>query len=231
MSPGDVLALRDSRVLLKTSTDLLRAVLAALGDAQTRLMGETPAARDLWDRLGTRGPKSYVPVREEELSDWLARHLRTSLEGRGMIINREVEVRRAWGEGTGARTDIHVQVSWPADDPNEAPTRMTLVVEVKGQWNGDVMTALRNQLVDQYLKLGKGIVGIYLVAWFSSPWWLKTTGTPRREPLDPIKTLDTLWAQARSELSDGFQVVPVVLDVGFPFRNERLDTVRIETPS
>lgn len=62
------------------------------------------------------------------------------------------------------RTDILVQAR-AGDDT------LTVVIEVKGAWNDDVMTAMDEQLAAKYLKPDLTDQGIYLVFWFSAAGW------------------------------------------------------------
>ena len=51
---------------------------------------------------------TYIPKDENSLSDYVARYLKNNLKNRGIILNREVEIRPLQGGSKGERTDIHV---------------------------------------------------------------------------------------------------------------------------
>jgi hypothetical protein len=167
-TPRQLIALgaNAERRFVANGEQLLAVLAESLERAQAKLIGETPQANWLWNVLpnGTARPRD-----EASLSDWLKVHLQDDLVGRGIIVNREVEVRRAPGAGLGDRTDIHVDALAPADGGGERQIRA--VVEVKGCWNEELETALRTQLVDSYL-LGAGNgFGFYVAGWFESERW------------------------------------------------------------
>jgi hypothetical protein len=52
-----------------------------------------------------------------------------------------------------------------------APTPATVVIEVKGAWSRDLMTAQRDQLAKRYLPEAQTDTGIYLVGWYPINLW------------------------------------------------------------
>jgi hypothetical protein len=46
-----------------------------------------------------------------------------------------------------------------------------VAIEVKGCWNGEVLTAIDEQLVPRYLDNLPGSAGLLLVAWFDPGHW------------------------------------------------------------
>jgi hypothetical protein len=91
---------------------------------------------------------------------------------RGIIAGREVEIRRPQGAGApGERTDIHVSAIRPPDRSRPVAGVARTIIEVKGNWHDELMTAMTTQLVDRYLKDNSCQAGIYLVAWFNSTHW------------------------------------------------------------
>jgi hypothetical protein len=123
-----------------------------------------------WRQIGRN--KFYLPKDEEHLSDYVARYLSDQFLKRGIVINREVRVRRD-------RTDIHINTFSLLPDGTEFDP-ITVVIEVKGCWNARVRTAMEEQLVDQYLRpLGTSCTaGVYLVGMFNCPAWFEND--PRR---------------------------------------------------
>jgi len=91
--------------LVESGEQLLNVVIASLRRLQQELQGENPAAPDLWSKLcnGVFRPKD-----ENELSDYVVRHLRRDIQMRGIIANREVEIRRGEGDAKVERTDIRI---------------------------------------------------------------------------------------------------------------------------
>ena len=130
-----------------------------------------------------------------------------------MVINREVQIRRSAGPGTGARTDLHVTAVRTGEDSD----LITCVVEVKAQWNTELLTAQGTQLVNRYLlPTGYG-AGLYLVAWFASEMW--DTGDQRSRTARRLKPLDVrghLEKQADDLRKDGPWVMPLLIDLGYP---------------
>lgn len=150
--------------LVRSGDELLLVLEEALGRLQEELQGETPSAQDLWD-LNPRRPKD-----ENHLSDYVKRFLQRDLVDRGVIANREVEIRRGSGGRPGERTDIHVDaVTEP--DLSGARKRATVIIETKGCWNSELFVAMRTQLVDRYVAESRCRHGIYLVGCFHCEQW------------------------------------------------------------
>jgi hypothetical protein len=87
--------------LVQSGDQLLEVVIESLKRLEATLQGETPAAQFLWDKTNENG---WRPKDENSLSDYVKIHLDKDLRQRGVIVNREVEIRHGHGE----RTDIHV---------------------------------------------------------------------------------------------------------------------------
>lgn len=190
VTPGELMRLleRPENRLVESGEQLLRIVLAALQNLQERLLGHTPEVRFLWNELpGRKG--LWRPKDEGSFSDYVKIHLDRELRERGIIVNREVEVRRP-GKGIGDRTDIHVDAV--ARNPRGGQLdRITVVVEVKGCWNPELHTAMEGQLIVKYLADSGSRHGLYLVGWHvCAKWDSKDT---RRPPKTTIE-------QARKEL-------------------------------
>lgn len=158
------------RRLIRDGTELMNVVIESLADFQQQLTGDTPLVEGLWDR---RGKTSYRPKPEGTLANAMKRHLDGELAVRGVISNREVEIRQGGlGGGTGSRTDIHVDVAIPSGAGTFV--RVTLVIEVKGAWNAETTTALKDQLVNKYLApAGDSRHGLFVVGWYDCPMWDK----------------------------------------------------------
>ena len=90
------------------------------------------------------------------------------LAGRHIIVNREVEIRRAPGPGVGERTDIHVDA---VAKTSAAESAIRAVIEVKGCWNRELESAIETQLAQSYLSDAGNRFGLYVVGWFSSARW------------------------------------------------------------
>jgi len=111
-SPEDVLALARDLSLrrVENGTQLLEVLVESLARLEQKLQGETPAAIDIWNEVA-RG--KFRPRDENSLSDYVKRHLEADLRDRLVIVNREVEIRRSLGPGSGERTDLHVVMTAP----------------------------------------------------------------------------------------------------------------------
>ena len=153
--------------LVRTENELLHAVVAGLRKLQQEFRQETPAAIDLWNEWGGKD-KKYRPKSENQISDYVKRYLDRVLPGFGVIVNREVENRpRVGSEGeSGERTDILVNVRVP-----ESQAKLTVIIETKGCWNEELLTAMETQLLGRYLKDNFCRHGLYLVGWFNCPQW------------------------------------------------------------
>lgn len=150
--------------LVNSPDELMDIVLDSLSSFQQKLQkNDHPQAIRLWNENGR--PPISSPKDENRLSDEVATHLTEDLKSRGIIVGREVEIRR------GNETDIHISVhkrdhlGRPIDDP------MKVTIEVKGCWHPDLNTAMESQLVGQYLSTDDCRHGIYLIGWFTCDKW------------------------------------------------------------
>jgi len=117
-------------VLIESGQQLLEVIIHSLDNLNIRFHGETPAAIFLWNELGN---KLYRPKDENRLSDYVKMHLESELQERGVIVNREVEIRR--GDGSqGERTDIHVDAV-RNHLANDGYDKITVIIETKGCWH------------------------------------------------------------------------------------------------
>jgi hypothetical protein len=164
--PAAVLAMaQDNTRRWITSNDALQsAVVEALDAFALRLGGRHPQAATLWDTTAKR-PKS-----EPEIGRIIASFLTDTLKARGVFLAQEVEVRASkTGKGRGESIDIWAEA---IIGPHAAsPDRATVVIELKGCWNRELMTAMKTQLVGRYLDPPLHRHGIYLVGCFATEHW------------------------------------------------------------
>lgn len=209
-SPVDVLTMGADRSnrFVESSDQLLDVVSESLGRLQAELHGELGSVGDLWNGDGTE----WWPKQEEDVSDYVARFLKRDLVDRGIIVNREVQVRRGRrGEMPGQSTDIHVDVtSEPSKPLRYGP--ITLVIEVKGSWNHGLMTDMQVQLRDRYMKNSGCRVGLYLVAHFSANSWRKSDSRRAKSRTWDIASLRRRLQEQAADLSGGVLVRSFVLD-------------------
>jgi hypothetical protein len=113
------------------------------------------------------------------------------------------------------RTDIKVDAISNADNSRTLST-ITAVIETKGCWNPELMTAIRTQLVDDYLVRLAAPVGIYLVGWFDKPKWDATDYRRARTPDWTLEQAQSHLDQEATRLPPAFIVRPNVLDCRAP---------------
>ncbi len=180
LTPRELLALVASQQsrLVQRGTQLLEILLESLQRLEAELQGETPGAPDLWNEVGRN---CYRPKDEMQLCDYIKRHFERDIKDRGVVVNREVQIRRGMGNNPGEETDIHVDAI--SHRPDGTSDRLSAIVEAKGCWNKALQTAMREQLVDRYLKDNRCPFGLYLVGWFLCPQWdpadYRKSGTPQ----------------------------------------------------
>jgi hypothetical protein len=226
-SPEQLAALfEDARRRLVRSenelADLLIEVLNAMG-------GDLPAHGELlWDRLPRRVLKdtpleeAWLPKMEPALSAYVCHELTNRLKGRGLAVNREVLVRPTDASGAGDRTDIQVEATMRHNAVSGlVPDRVAVVIEIKGPWNRELMTAQRDQLAKRYLPETNTDTGIYLVPWYSLDQWTdeRDYRRARVRNLERDHLLRELQDQAReilTELSSSIEVL--LLDIPRPHR-------------
>lgn len=107
---------------------------------------DTPAAIYLWNEIG----KKYWPMDEGRFVDYVKIHLDEDLKQRGVIVNREVVIRRGAGNSPGERTDIHVDAIVRTSS-GKVYDSVTAIIEAKGCWNSKLDTEMEKQLVCRYL--------------------------------------------------------------------------------
>lgn len=206
--PSDLLKMaRDRRIrLVESESQLLAVVIESLQRLEQELQGETPAAPDLWDQIrdGVFRPKD-----EGHFADYVARHLRRDL---GVIANREVEVRRGEGDATGERTDILVAATTMSRSSRSVDS-LKVIIEAKGCWNRQLLTAMRTQLTNRYLRDNQCRHGLYLVGWFNCPQWDENDHRKKRVPVHSIDELRTaLNTQAIEVSRDGLAIETCVVN-------------------
>ncbi|WP_216327364.1 HEAT repeat domain-containing protein [Deinococcus aestuarii] len=160
------LVARAERRLVRSDDELLEVVLESLERLEHGLVRqETPLAEFLWNTwVDEQDDERWKPKDEEALSNWVKHHLQEDLGGRGIVVGREVEVRR------GQFTDVHVTALRPTR-AGEVGDPVKVIVEVKGYWYSTLVENLRTQLAEGYLGDGEVSRGVYLVGWYNSPLW------------------------------------------------------------
>lgn len=194
--------------LVQNGDQLTEVIIKSLERLEEKLQGETPAAIFLWDtRRGIYEPKS-----ENEFSDYVKLHLVEDLREGGIIVNREVEIRRGEGIGKGERTDIHVDAV-VRGARKEIYDSVTVIIEVKGCWNPDLKNAMKTQLADRYLRDNNCQNGIYLIGWFNCEQWHNEDYRKKNAPALTIEEAQKLFDdQALELLSSDIRIKAIVIN-------------------
>ena len=129
----------------------------------------------LWNEWKNKNKNFYRPKDENRLSDYVKTHLEKELKQKGVVVNREVEIRR------GDETDIRIDAIKKTAE-NGVFDVVTVIIETKGCWNRELTTAMETQLRDRYLKNNGHRFGLYLVGWFKCSKWDKTDHRYKTSP-------------------------------------------------
>ena len=202
----------DHKRIVRDNGDLMNLVLESL-DALQRQLKETtlPAVEDLWQWEGAGQRRENFRHKDEEaVSDYIARWLRDQIgpESR-VVVNREVQPVR------GRRTDILVQAwSHTLQGRNRQETPLSITIEIKGCWNPQIKTGAEEQLLNGYLRPFGRTHGVFLVAWFHSPFFGKLAAKQETElQHDTLaEAKHTVAAFVRPAQTLGFEVLPFVVD-------------------
>jgi hypothetical protein len=189
--------------LIRNSGDLIKVLKDHLDELQHEI-SRNNGFRELWS------PDGKTLRGEDDITDWLQRRLTERL-GRGLInLARETQVERLKVKGFGTRIDLTASAPTAT-----APIGLAnAIIEAKLVTNGEVPTALRNQLVQRYLEPNCQRHGIYLVYWI--PPDQRTTGLRQAFP-DKQQLLNEMqrWA---AEVEPQYEICAYALDVSWPNR-------------
>ena len=209
VNPRDLveLARNEKTMLVNTDRDLQVVVKNALAIVQRELTGANPQSHLLWDT------HSHRPKSEDEISDHLRNRLAELTGGNNLVVNREVQVRRNQPSGLPERADIQVDAATGRAGP--FPT-ISLPVEVKGAWNGELLTAMRSQLADRYMTDLDASYGSYIVLWPDIEYWTdKDTRRRIVTRLDRDEVVEQLANQTRQLRDEGYFVEVVHLGIEY----------------
>lgn len=120
-------------------------------------------------RKGRSDAMLYVPRDEAELSDALARFLRTWLRTagvEGVTVAREAELKR------GHVPDLTVS-AYTVDHDGQRRDLVEIGVEVKPSWSDGFVPALRSQLAEGYLDGAVRRYGVYVAAVYGPDRWFE----------------------------------------------------------
>lgn len=177
-----------------SAADLAALTLDHLDDIARELRQENDDGfRAFWTETQPNKPK-----KENSCRDVLLPRLRARLHPLGIDCQPEVDY------ANDKRADIRLSYR----------TEFELPIEIKRDSNESLWTALRNQLIDQYVIAPKtGGHGIYLVLWFDGKKIPRTTDG-RKKPLSPEELKTFLEAQLGP--IERQRIFVRVLDVSWP---------------
>jgi hypothetical protein len=211
--PSDILSIAEDkeRRLVQSGEQLLDVVIESLRRLEEKLHGETPAVRDLWDKVRSG---VYRPIAENDLSNYVKRHFDHDLKKRGIIANREVQIRQTEGTFKGQNTDILIDAV-TRDSRGEISDQITLIIETKGCWNRELDHAMETQLKNRYLKDNQSRFGLYLVGWFNCAQWdNRDTRKSRCAKITKKEAQNKFDNQAATLSVDGTTLKAFLLDTG-----------------
>lgn len=198
---------------ITSESGLHQAVLAALEEFQQRLGGLNPQAHVLWDTARS------TPKHEQEIGSVIAEFLRDRLSDRGVFLAREPEARLSKsGKGRGDSIDIWIEAL--IGKQTAGARHATCIIELKGSWNRELMTAMDDQLVTRYLDPPLHRHGIYLVAYFGRDRWDRQADKTRYSDAGTT-TIDELRRALDDQSKDlalqrDVELTAVVLDCSLP---------------
>lgn len=195
------------RRVIRSADQLLDLIVEALGRLQDQLIRSGGAA-DLWSEWPDDSRRlNYRPKYELSISDYVKRFLDRDLQQYTISSNREVENR------PGNETDILVTYV-DRDVRGREVRRYHAVIEVKGAWHAELLTAMETQLANRYLVDYETDRGIYLVGWFRCDLWDSRDRSRRTKPsgYSLLSLSEELRGQATRLSTDARRVEAVVLD-------------------
>lgn len=184
--------------LIESGDQLLNVIIDSLNRLEEKIQGETPAVFDIWNEIEKN---RFTPKNENDLSNYIKRHLETDLQGRGIIANREVEIRRGTGSASGERTDIHIDAVKRTSRSTELDI-ITVIIEVKGCWNKQLDHAMETQLKERYLQENNCQFGLYLVGWYFCQEWDDTDSRKSKCPKCNLQEAKQKFSEQAISLSD-----------------------------
>jgi len=193
------LFLKPETILIENERHLLDSIIQSLRNLDELFHGETPQAIYLWSEWKQKDGKKqkiiYRPSDENRLSDYVKLHLERELKQQGIVVGREVEIRR------GQKTDIYVDAIRKIG--NNIYDNVRVIIETKGCWHPELETAMKTQLRDRYLKNNQCRVGLYLVGWFNCEKWDSDDGRSKDAPNYRIDYAKNHFEEQAHDLSNG----------------------------
>ena len=180
----------------------LAAVLIEELDRIQHYLTHQDGFKEIWN--GYPGDAGAAPETEDTISDWLVRRFNERLKPH-LIVDRELQATHHKKSGTGTRMDITATRTG-------SDTVARVVFEAKRVEHPDLLTALPDQLIGQYLKPLGLSRGIYIVYWVDKA---KRPQSWRSTHRDSTTLRATLEAQAAEHAADALVDV-YILDISGP---------------
>lgn len=194
------------KILVNSHDDLVKLIINSISEYQQQLQGQAQKINNLWNTQ----KNNFRPKNEDEISDNVKNHL-DLLANRGVVVNREVQVKKGLSKGTGQITDIHVNAFTKSSSGQL--DYLTVIIEVKGCWHKEVLTAVTTQLAHRYLVESPTKHGIYLVADFLCPSWNQEDSRKQSSEQNNLeKNLPKIKHQADQLRKEGFNISVEILD-------------------
>lgn len=193
--------------IVQNEDDLLYVIIESLERLQIKIQGVNKPVIDLWNEVKHN---IFRPKNENDLSNYINRHLHEDLIHKGIIANREVEIRSRYGTIPGEEPDILVQTIVTNGNRKHG---ITTVIETKCCWNQELFTAMKKQLYSRYLKNIQYKYGIYLVGWFNCKEWdVSDSRYAKASKLSIYETKQILEDQARSLSKENQVIKPFIIN-------------------
>lgn len=215
--------------MVRDSADLADLIVEALEVAAGRLQN---TGQLLWNNYTTNGRELWRPKSEPDVGAWLSDQLTTELNQSGIVINREVLVRQTSTRGLGLSVDVQADAPVAGETSSlSRPARCR--IELKGNWNPDLLEAIRTQLAMDYL-MPEGLTdGIYVTAWFDATLWNDESDSRRSRAAarDRETVKQELAMEAQALRRFGLRVRSVIIDIPRPAPGSRSQSSTPAPPS
>lgn len=160
--PVDVRDIVDdpARRIVTTEAQMAALLLEAIDQLGIDVRQNPDVAGLFWHQQLQSG---WIPRWEKQFTTLLTERIQAKLDG--VVLRQEVQLNLHYADTAGAEPDIEAIVL-------HSGAEISVFVEVKGIWHGEVKTAIQQQLADRYLTGARSLTGIYLVAAFASEHWV-----------------------------------------------------------
>ncbi len=208
--------------LIRTSGDLHSALVESIQRFEATLHAAPPSL-ELWNDPKEGTETIWSPKDENNLSTRLAIHFKNDLVRRGIIADREVEIKPRLGPDPAQLVDLLV-TAIPFTEDGKPDKPLTVVVEVKCAWNRGVLEDMERQLYARYLGNSELDFGIYVVAYFTCGSWNRKGDARRSDGASKMAIEDLrarLFSQAQKLSSSEKRIDSLIIDARLGRDNSR----------